>query len=47
MSRKQILIRWIILALALISMTAGIFSGECETVFTKATNVCLECIGIG
>lgn len=25
----------------------GIFSNQIETVLTKATHICLECIGIG
>lgn len=37
----------LILVLAAAGIIWGIFSGECETVLTKATNVCLECIGIG
>lgn len=33
--------------LGLIMMGYGICRGEVTTVFTKAINICLECIGIG
>lgn len=41
--------KWItitVLALALCMMTAGIINGEPEIVLTKATSICLQCIGI-
>ena len=34
-------------ALGLLMMGIGIFRGEMTVVFTKAINICLECIGIG
>ena len=40
--------KWItitVLALALCMMTAGIINGEPEIVLTKATSICLQCIG--
>lgn len=46
-AKMQTLLRCLILVLAVAALLYGIYSGECETVFTKATNVCLECIGIG
>lgn len=41
---------WIRRALILISaafICVGVMRGEMETVFMKAVNICLECIGIG
>ncbi len=33
--------------LGIIMMSYGICRGEMAVVFTKAINICLECIGIG
>ena len=33
--------------LAICLMLAGIHRGEMKTVLTKATAICMECIGIG
>ena len=34
-------------AAGLLMMCYGIFRGEAGIVFTKAINICMECIGIG
>ena len=38
---------WILLALSIGVMTAGLLLGEYRTVLEKAVTVCLDCIGIG
>lgn len=37
----------ILAVLAVCLMLAGIHRGEMKTVLTKATAICMECIGIG
>jgi hypothetical protein len=41
------LISGMILILSLAFMVYGAYRGEVNSVFTKAINLCLECIGIG
>jgi len=38
---------WILLAVSLVVMVAGLLLGEYRTVLEKAVTVCLGCIGIG
>ncbi|MDO4841953.1 MAG: CD1871A family CXXC motif-containing protein [Phoenicibacter congonensis] len=36
-----------IFAIAIIFIVAGILRGELYVVFTRAVNICLECMGLG
>lgn len=48
--RRLISSRWTGAALAVLGLAMmgyGIYRGELSVVFTKAVNICLECIGIG
>jgi hypothetical protein len=38
---------WILFAVSLAVMTAGLLLGEYNKVLEKAITVCLDCIGIG
>lgn len=40
-------LRVLVLVLAIASMALGIARKEPRSIWTKATNICLECIGIG
>ncbi len=44
---QQKIIAVISLCVGIALVIAGIFRGEAETVFYKATRICMECIGIG
>ncbi len=37
----------ILLLAGVVFLAAGVWRGEVETVFRKAINICLECIGLG
>lgn len=37
----------IVAALGVVLMTAGVLRGEQNIVFIKASNLCMECIGLG
>lgn len=37
----------LLLLLALAFLVIGIWRGEADTVFRKAVNICMECIGLG
>jgi hypothetical protein len=41
------MLRAVLLALSVVFILMGGYRGEIKTVFIKAANLCLECIGIG
>ncbi|WP_418474673.1 CD1871A family CXXC motif-containing protein [Frisingicoccus sp.] len=45
--KKETLLSLVLLAAGVLCMCLGIYRGEVKTVFEKAINICLECIGIG
>lgn len=45
--KKRKIIASISLCAGIALVLAGIFRGEAEAVFNKATRICMECIGIG
>lgn len=50
MMRRILASRWsgvAVAALGLTMMGFGVWRGELSVIFTKAVNICLECIGIG
>ena len=45
--RKAAVLRSLLLVAAAAFIIFGASRGEVDAVFTKAVNICLECIGIG
>lgn len=48
--KKILTFHWpglVLAAAGILMMGYGIFRGEMAVVFTKAVNICMECIGIG
>lgn len=37
----------VLLTVGIVFIAVGMWRGEDETVFRKAVNICLECIGLG
>ena len=46
-ARRIACIRGVLVVAGILLMGIGIARGELETIFLKATKICLECIGIG
>lgn len=44
---KRRIVGVVLLAVGFVFIGIGAMRGEVSTVFTKAINICLECIGIG
>ncbi|MGI5928267.1 CD1871A family CXXC motif-containing protein [Pseudoflavonifractor sp.] len=44
---KQNKFAFILLLVGVVFVAIGVWRGEAETVFRKAINICMECIGLG
>lgn len=45
--KKRTLLQCIVLVISALMIAYGVNRGELETVWNKAVNICLECIGLG
>ena len=43
----KITVKLSLIAVAITFICLGVYRGEVESVFSKAINLCLECVGIG
>lgn len=46
-TRRKTMLTLALLVLGAASLVFGIYRNEAEVVWNKASNICLECIGIG
>ncbi len=46
-NKKKTFFQCIVLLASILMIVYGISRGEIETVWNKAINICLECIGLG
>ena len=46
-NKQRIILAVVLLAIAITFVFLGILRDEVSLIFVKATNICLECVGIG